>query len=184
MRHGARTGASASVRDRDARSVTVERLKRRSDFQAAARGLRVPARAFVLQARARGDHAGVVRVGLTVSRQVGNAVERNRVRRRLREIVRLSTAGGAEGLCPGHDYVLIGRRAVLAAPFAELMRDFDATLARVHAGGELVARVPTAYMRHVRCPSRRNGARAGSHRVSRQSLRRPSRLKPRRTSAE
>ena len=61
----------------------------------AARGR--PASAFVLQARQRGDE-GAVRVGFTVSRQVGNAVERNRVRRRLREIVRLSAAAkGATG---------------------------------------------------------------------------------------
>ena len=123
------------MRERDARSVTVERLKRRSDFRAVARGLRVPARAFVLQALARRDEAGVVRVGFTVSRQVGDAVERNRVRRRLREIVRLSASVGAGGLRPGHDYVLIGRPAALAAPFADLMRDFDAVLARIHAGG-------------------------------------------------
>jgi YidC/Oxa1 family membrane protein insertase len=66
-----------------------------------------------LQARsARGR--GAVRLGFTVSRQVGNAVERNRVRRRLREIVRLSAAAPA-GLKAGHDYVLIGRRAALAS---------------------------------------------------------------------
>jgi ribonuclease P protein component len=130
-RRGARTGASGSVRDR-ARSVVVERLRRRSDFRAAARGERASGRAFVLQARARGDE-GAVRVGFTVSRQVGNSVERNRVRRRLREVVRVSAAAAAGQLCPGHDYVLIGRRAALAAPFGEMMRELDAALARIHA---------------------------------------------------
>ena len=69
----------------------MERLKQRADFLAAAKGSKVAASAFVLQARKRTDD-GPVRFGFTVSRKVGNAVERNRVRRRLREIVRLSDA--------------------------------------------------------------------------------------------
>ncbi len=115
----------------DARSaVVVERLKRRSDFRAVASGARVSGKAFVLQARRRAEN-GAIRIGFTVSRQVGDAVERNRVRRRLREVVRLSVAARAEGLNPGHDYVLIGRRAALAAPFGEIMQDFDAALFRI-----------------------------------------------------
>jgi len=131
-RRGARVGASGSVRDRGAGSLVVERLKRRSDFRAAANGVRAPGRAFVLQACARGDE-GAVRVGFTVSRQVGSAVERNRVRRRLREVVRLAAATGGGRLRPGHDYVLIGRRAALAAPFGEMMRELHAALGRIHA---------------------------------------------------
>ena len=107
----------------------MERLKRRTDFRAAASGLRAPGSAFVLQARRR-DDAGGARVGFTVSRQVGNAVERNRVRRRLREIVRLANAGS---LHEGHDYVLIGRRGALSLPFAEMKRELDAALRRIHA---------------------------------------------------
>ncbi len=108
----------------------MERLKRRTDFRAAATGTRAPAGAFVLQALPRGD-AGACRVGFTVSKQVGNAVERNRVRRRLREIVRLSPAAA---LRAGHDYVLVGRRAALTAPFTALTRDVGAALDRVHDG--------------------------------------------------
>jgi ribonuclease P protein component len=125
------------VPDRDAGPLlAVERLKHRSDFRAAATGLRVSAGAFVLQARRRAD-GEAIRVGFTVSRQVGNAAERNRVRRRLREIVRLSAAGvkrveSGSGLRPGHDYVLIGRRLALAAPFAQMMQDLDAALSRIH----------------------------------------------------
>ena len=85
----------------------------------------------MLQALSRGDE-GAVRVGFTVSKQVGNAVERNRVRRRLREVVRLSAAG-ADRMCPGHDYVLVGRRAALAAPFGEMVRELGSALRRVHA---------------------------------------------------
>ncbi len=115
----------------------MERLKRRTDFRAAAAGARAPAGAFVLQARPRGDQ-GVCRVGFTVSRQVGNAVERNRVRRRLREVVRLTQSTKQDNklgaaLLAGHDYVLIGRRAALEAPFADMARQFAAALRRIYA---------------------------------------------------
>jgi ribonuclease P protein component len=109
----------------------MERLKRRTDFRAAAAGARAGTSAFVLQARSRAE-SGPPRVGFTVSKQVGNAVERNRVRRRLREIVRLA---GKTALCNDHDYVLVGRRSALAAPFAEMMRELDTALHRVHAPG-------------------------------------------------
>ena len=108
----------------------MERLTQRADFLAAASGTKVPAAAFVLQARKRKDE-GPVRFGFTVSKKVGNAVERNRVRRRLREIVRLA---GAARTRAGHDYVLIGRRAALALPFARMRQDFEGALRRVHEG--------------------------------------------------
>lgn len=105
----------------------MERLKHRADFLAAAKAAKAPAQAFVLQARPRQDQ-GPVRVGFTVSRKVGNAVERNRVRRRLREIVRLA---GPSRLKPGHDYVLVGRRAALNLPFARIMKDFEGAARRL-----------------------------------------------------
>jgi ribonuclease P protein component len=108
----------------------MERLRQRADFLAAASGIKVPGAAFVLQARKRRD-AGPARFGFTVSKKVGNAVERNRVRRRLREIVRLSAASR---LHAGHDYVLVGRRAALNLPFARMTQDFEGALRRVHAG--------------------------------------------------
>lgn len=108
----------------------MERLRQRADFLAAASGIKVPAAAFVLQARKRADQ-GPARLGFTVSKKVGNAVERNRVRRRLRDIVRLS---GTNRMQSGHDYVLIGRRAALKAPFARIAEDFEGALRRIHAG--------------------------------------------------
>jgi ribonuclease P protein component len=108
----------------------MERLKQRADFLAAARGVKVPAPAFVLQALRRADD-GPVRCGFTVSKKVGNAVERNRVRRRLREIVRHM---GVQRMRPGHDYVLVGRRAALKIRFDRIAGDFDAALKRLHAG--------------------------------------------------
>jgi ribonuclease P protein component len=112
-----------------ARIASMERLRQRADFVAAASGIKVPAAAFVLQARRRRD-AGPPRLGFTVSKKVGNAVERNRVRRRLREIVRLSAASR---LRAGHDYVLVGRRAALDLPFARMTQDFEGALQRAHA---------------------------------------------------
>ena len=108
----------------------MQRLRRRADFLAAATGVRYPVSGFVLQALDRRED-GPVRVGFTVSKKVGNAVERNRVRRRLREMVRLATAAQ---LKPGHDYVLVGRRAALELPFERLSEDFTRALSRVHGG--------------------------------------------------
>jgi ribonuclease P protein component len=106
----------------------MDRLRHRADFLAAASGAKAPASAFVLQTRNREDE-GPARVGFTVSRKVGTAVERNRVRRRLREIVRRSAA-----MCTGHDYVLVGRRAALGLSFERLVEELDGALRRVHAG--------------------------------------------------
>jgi ribonuclease P protein component len=82
----------------------------------------------VLQSRARGD-GEPARVGYTVSKKVGNAVERNRVRRRLREVVRLS---GADLMQTGRDYVLVGRRAALDLAFDRLIDDMSGALSRVN----------------------------------------------------
>ena len=108
-------------------SVPTERLKRRRDFLAAATGASVSTPGFVVQERRRGD-AGPARVGFTVSRKVGGAVERNRLRRQLRELVRLSAT---TSLHAGSDYVVIGRRAGLEIPFGKLTVDFAGALRRL-----------------------------------------------------
>lgn len=108
--------------------MEMERLRQRADFLAAATGAKAPAAAFVLQARLRQD-IGEPRVGFTVSKKVGNAVERNRVRRRLREIVRLSAG---ERMQRGYDYVMVGRRAALTLPFDRMTQEFVGALRRVH----------------------------------------------------
>src|SRR5436305_8609418 len=105
----------------------MDRLRQRADFLAVASGPRASSAGFVVQSRARADE-GPVRVGFTVSKKVGTATERNRVRRRLKEIVRLSAA---TGLPSGHDYVLIGRRAALSLPFEQLSEDFKRALRRL-----------------------------------------------------
>ena len=105
----------------------MERLRRRADLVAAAGGRKVTTAAFVLQARGRADN-GPVRVGFTVSKKVGTAVERNRVRRRLKDVVKRSAAGR---LRSGHDYVLIGRRAALKLPFVRLVEELETALRRL-----------------------------------------------------
>jgi ribonuclease P protein component len=105
----------------------MERLRQRADFVAASTGAKAPTAAFVLQARKRGD-SGPIRVGFTVTKKVGSAVERNRVRRRLKAVV--SRSAGAR-MRPGHDYVLVGRRAALELPFDRMVEEFNGALRRL-----------------------------------------------------
>nr|WP_328795126.1 ribonuclease P protein component [Jannaschia marina] len=112
----------------------------RSQFLAMNRALRVPAGSFLLQARDRGDGDPGVGVGFTCSKKVGNAVARNRAKRRLREIARLDLPALAR---PGWDYVLIGRAGTTAArDFAELRADLRRALDRAHSGRAETGRPP------------------------------------------
>ncbi|MGA7805336.1 ribonuclease P protein component [Bradyrhizobium sp.] len=109
----------------------MDRLRQRVDFLAVAKGARVNAAAFTLQSRRR-DDLGPIRVGFTVTRQNGTATERNRIRRRLREMVReLARAADVMAARPHHDYVLVGRRAALTRDFATLLEDFRTALRRL-----------------------------------------------------
>ena len=106
-------------------------LTQRRDFQRAARGKRVAMPGFVLQMlkRPEADDSGI-RVGYTCSKKVGNAVARNRAKRRLREVARaILTAQGHVN----HDYVLIGRKSATAAlPFDRLLADMEKALHILH----------------------------------------------------
>jgi ribonuclease P protein component len=105
----------------------MDRLRQRADFIAVANGARMSGPAFVLQGRTRDDQ-GPVRVGFTVTKKVGSATERNRIRRRLRELVKR-----VEGvsLRPHNDYVLVGRRAALDRGFALMIDDLRSALDRI-----------------------------------------------------
>ena len=103
------------------------RLKVRAEFlRAAARGRKAAVHGLVLQALARDDTAPL-RVGYTVTKKVGNAVIRNRTRRRLREAARLLLDGQS---LPGLDLVLIGRDATRDRPFAQLVDDLGRALVK------------------------------------------------------
>ena len=109
----------------------MERLKKRADFLKAARGRKWAAPGLVLQAAGRGDE-DPPRVGFTVTKRIGNAPERNRVKRRLREAARLVMPNRARD---GYDYVLIGRKATLDRDFAGLKDDLALALRKVHKAG-------------------------------------------------
>ena len=109
----------------------MERLKRRAEFKAVAGGKRVARTAFVLQAlKVAGDSPDrPARVGFTVTKKIGNAVVRNRIRRRLREAVRAAAVRPDSAT----DYVLVGRLPALTLQFRELVTDLEggfAALAR------------------------------------------------------
>lgn len=91
-------------------------MKKRSEFLAARDGAKRRGRWFLVEIKARGD-GGPARVGYTITRKCGTATERNRIRRRLRDAVRRQAA---RDMSPGNDYVIVGRREALEAPFAEL----------------------------------------------------------------
>ena len=113
-------------------SVCLEVLQNRSDFLLAAKGRRQATPGFVLQAMRR-DEAEVsdtIRIGYTCSKKVGNAVARNRAKRRLREIARLILTNSGK---PGWDYVLIGRvDATANRDFTEMKNDLRRALACIH----------------------------------------------------
>jgi ribonuclease P protein component len=96
------------------------RLLKRRDFLAAGRGRKFHTERISLQGLRRDSEDGTLRIGLTITRKVGHATERNRVRRRLRAAC--SEAVGRLGAAP-YDVVVIGRRPVLEAAFPILVDD-------------------------------------------------------------
>ena len=113
-----------------AASAFLTVLKKRSDFIAASNARRFGTSGIHLQGRDREDGTDTVHVGFTCSKKVGNAVARNRAKRRLREVARLVLPDHAK---PGWDYVLVGRNGTTAAlPFTQLQSDLIRALSKVH----------------------------------------------------
>ena len=107
-----------------------ESLKKRSDFKAASAGFRFSTPGFTLLRKPGTGDDGVVRYGLTVTRKVGNAVIRNRIRRRLRAAIR-ALAQRHEG--PAMDIVVLARGSLLTLPFSSIEADLARAVAALGA---------------------------------------------------
>lgn len=100
-------------------------IKKRSDFLAANRGKRYATPGFVLLVSDRRDEDPEIRLGITITKKVGNAVVRNRMRRRFRELAREMLANKGKA---GADHVFIGRDGGIEKDFAELRADMARAL--------------------------------------------------------
>ena len=110
----------------------LQSLKRRPDFLAvAATRRKYVAKGFVLQSGQHAEDSGMARLGFTVSKKVGNAVERNRVKRRLREAARQIMPEKARMGC---DYVLIGRKNALTCSFSRILDDLTDAMRHLNKG--------------------------------------------------
>jgi len=116
--------------------ASLTTLKVRAEFLRVRKGARWAGPAFVLEAKERNgepdDQAATrqePRFGFTVTRQIGKAVERNRIRRRLKAAVRGVSRDHARG---NFDYVLIARKPALTSAFGAIVSDLVKALERVH----------------------------------------------------
>jgi ribonuclease P protein component len=107
----------------------MDRILRRRDFLAAAKSRSAPISGVLMQLRDREDEKPA-RVGFTCTKKLGNAVVRNRIRRRLKEAARLVLPEIAK---TGHDYVIIGRASSKGRPFEALQKDIISAVSKLHA---------------------------------------------------
>jgi ribonuclease P protein component len=111
-------------------ALPLERLKKRADFLAAAKGFGCARGAVLAQVRDRADGQAAIRVGFTATRRIGGAVVRNRAKRRLREAARLLLPQLGK---PAHDYVFIARQGAADRPWPRLLDDVKSALIRLAA---------------------------------------------------
>lgn len=120
--------------------LRLEGLKTRADFLRAQKGRRHHAAGLILETCATPEKSakpGTLRWGVTASRKIGGAVERNRAKRRLREVARTRLPLSGQ---PMRDYVLVARRATLSRDFPALLEDLAKALVAVHAALDAPAR--------------------------------------------
>ena len=122
-------GPFAFLGSMSTRVTSQDVLTARADFLAANRGLRVPARGFVLLVHP--NEGRGMRYGITVTKKIGNAVVRNRMKRRFRELL---WAHLPEHGLPDHDHVLIGRDGGVERDFAKLSSELVGALAKAARG--------------------------------------------------
>lgn len=108
--------------------VDIQRLKRRPQFLAAAKGRSEARGAVVVQRLDRADGSDHVGAGFTATRKIGGAVVRNRAKRRLREAARALLPGLGQ---PGSDYVFVARMGTADRPWARLLDDVASALTRL-----------------------------------------------------
>lgn len=108
----------------------LQTLRRRAEFQRLRGGVRWAGQAFVLEGKARLDQTGIsgTRFGFTITKKIGKAHERNRMRRRLSHALRVVQIPTSLG---NWDCVIVARRAALDLPFDALIKDFDVAIARL-----------------------------------------------------
>ena len=125
-------------------SPAFERLKQRSEFLRVGKGRRIHLSGLTLQAAERqvserqvsepnavqesGQAVDSARYGLTITNKIGNSPQRNRIRRRLREALRLNALPAD----PSYDYVIVGRVSLLTMPFSAIGQEISTALKRVH----------------------------------------------------
>ncbi|MCR6645979.1 MAG: ribonuclease P protein component [Terricaulis sp.] len=120
----------------------IQRLKKRAQFLYVRAGARTARGAVLVEARKRPEGGPAIGAGFTASKKIGNAVLRNRARRRLKEAARQLLP--EHGL-PGADYVLVARRSTPDAPWPALLDDLKSALIRLRAdleAGPRAARSP------------------------------------------
>ncbi|OYU38658.1 MAG: ribonuclease P protein component [Pseudorhodobacter sp. PARRP1] len=110
--------------------VCVETMKNRPDYLRTAQGRRQGTGSFLLQGRARGDDQPLVRIGFTASKKIGNAVARNRAKRRMRALAHQILPTLAR---PGWDYVLVAKpEATISRDYKDMLEDLASALTSVH----------------------------------------------------
>ncbi len=103
-------------------------ITKRSDFLAANRGKRYATPGFVLLVKDRQDESPDIRLGITITKKVGNAVIRNRMRRRFRALAQEMLAQNGKA---GADHILIGRDSGIERDFAALRADMVKALGKL-----------------------------------------------------